>query len=269
MKTISSFPGNKFVAIIVLVALIFILNPLFSQDSPHNPPQKKQMKLIVKTDKNGESRELDTTINLNGQMDKARLKKVMKEFDINLEDLADNMQDMVISIDDMDLPDSTKVDSLCKMVKKIRINLRDGKEPMGKRDHGRTHAYTFDYNFDDPCLPDVPPPPPPPSDGNLGIFEGHSGFEPWNNNFDEKGNTLSDILGDIPMDRVKSYSIKETRNGKRIVIELNNDPMIERHDKVIIIREPRHKSSLNHTRNPRMNKKVTIMRGGEDQNEVK
>jgi len=53
------------------------------------------------------------------------------------------------------------------------------------------------------------------------------------------GGSLNDLLGDIPMDRVKSYSIKDTKNGKKIVIELNNAPFIENHRNVIIIRSPR------------------------------
>jgi hypothetical protein len=51
--------------------------------------------------------------------------------------------------------------------------------------------------------------------------------------------SLNDILGDIPMERVKSYSIKDTKNGKRIVIELNNAPIFEKENKIIVIREPR------------------------------
>jgi hypothetical protein len=53
-----------------------------------------------------------------------------------------------------------------------------------------------------------------------------------------EGQSLNDLLGDIPMDRVKHYSIKDTKNGKKIVIELENGPIVEKHNQVIIIREP-------------------------------
>jgi len=37
------------------------------------------------------------------------------------------------------------------------------------------------------------------------------------------GETLSDVLGDIPMGAVKSYKIKETHEGKKITIEVSDD----------------------------------------------
>ena len=39
------------------------------------------------------------------------------------------------------------------------------------------------------------------------------------------------------MDRVKSYSIKNTRNGKRIVIDVEDGPGFDRRDRVVVIRE--------------------------------
>ena len=269
MKTISDLNKIVFIATLVAMAMIFITNPVFSQDSSKKPHPKKQIKVVVQTDKNGRSHILDTTINLNGRMDEANLRKVMKEYDIDLEGLADNMQDMVVQIDDMDLPDSAKVDSLCKMVKKIRIIGREGNGPMCKRGHERSHSYKFDYYFNEPGIPDSPPPPPPPPPiGDFDFFDNASGFEPLTRNFEEKGTTLSDIIGDIPMDMVKSYSIKETKNGKKIVIELNNYPIIERRDKVIIIREPGQRRPNDHSRNPHMRKKVIIRSdGGEPKEE--
>jgi|GEM_PF-3632394 len=58
--------------------------------------------------------------------------------------------------------------------------------------------------------------------------------------------TLNDVLGDIPMDRVVSYSIKDRKGGKRIIIDLNDAPLFEKNERVIIIRDqarmPRNKN---------------------------
>ncbi len=42
--------------------------------------------------------------------------------------------------------------------------------------------------------------------------------------------TLSDLIGYIPMSRVKGYTVKDTKNGKRIVIDVEDAPLMERHD---------------------------------------
>src|ERR1035437_5383 len=87
-------------------------------------------------------------------------------------------------------------------------------------------------------LPDFPTPPEPPQP-LIEEFNDDNAPEILNeeNNrmFGGRGESLNDILGDIPMDRVKSYSIKDTKDGKKIVIELKNGPMIEHHRDVVII----------------------------------
>ena len=59
-------------------------------------------------------------------------------------------------------------------------------------------------------------------------------------NFGGKGETLSDLLGDIPMDRVKNYSIKSKKGWKRIVIDVEDPPLMEKrgHRQVMIIGDP-------------------------------
>ena len=56
--------------------------------------------------------------------------------------------------------------------------------------------------------------------------------------------TLADLLGDIPMERVKSYTIKDRKNGKRIIIEIDDAPLMEKQDRVIYIQgNQRHPST--------------------------
>ena len=254
MKTILDFKAKTAVAIIGLIAMIFITTPLFSQDSLPKPHKQKQVKVIVKTDVNGKSHTLDTTFNFNGTVDPAKLKKIMKEYSVDLEGLSDAMQGMAVQIDDGDSPDSAGIDSISQKIKRIRIFGGDDKH------HGRPHAYTFNYNFDDEGMPEQPA---PPAFGDFDRFDNWSEDAPFPGNCKEKSNTLADILGDIPMDCVKSYSIKETKNGKRIVIEVNNGPIIEHRDKVIIIREPRQHGPHGHSQAPQIRKKIIIRSDGD------
>jgi hypothetical protein len=76
--------------------------------------------------------------------------------------------------------------------------------------------------------------------------------------------SLNDLLGNIPMDRVVSYSIKDRKHGKRIVIDLDDAPAFERQDRVIVIREPRSmRSGRSH---PKRNVKVIMNSEDGDEN---
>jgi hypothetical protein len=94
----------------------------------------------------------------------------------------------------------------------------------------------LDYDFDIPCSPDIPSPHFPGFEGFEGEFMPGCDMRVFR--YDNKRQTLSDIIGDIPMDRVKSYSIKDRKNGKRITIDIEDVPLFEKQDKVIVIREP-------------------------------
>ncbi|MBE0647799.1 MAG: hypothetical protein IH596_08445 [Bacteroidales bacterium] len=50
----------------------------------------------------------------------------------------------------------------------------------------------------------------------------------------KRGESLADVLGDIPMSAVTSYKIKETKNGKRITIEIDEDALQDYNEDVII-----------------------------------
>ena len=58
--------------------------------------------------------------------------------------------------------------------------------------------------------------------------------------------TLNDFFGEIPMERVVSYSIRDRKGGKRIIIDLNDAPIFERPNNVIVIREPGRINSRMH-----------------------
>jgi hypothetical protein len=54
--------------------------------------------------------------------------------------------------------------------------------------------------------------------------------------------TLSDVLGDIPMSRVNSYSIKDRKNGKRIIIDIDDAPLVEKQERVVYLKNAPGKS---------------------------
>jgi hypothetical protein len=147
----------------------------------------------------------------------------------------------------MEFSAETLNDSVNREIEKV-IEL--GKS--GKQAHVKIKGMPkeFNYNFEIPSLPDCPM---ALNDLNEIEFEGDGtghGMEDlmWEemtpaprlriHRNERGGQSLNDLLGDIPMDRVKNYSIKDTRNGKRIVIDLNDEPVVDRKSNVIVIREP-------------------------------
>jgi hypothetical protein len=150
-----------------------------------------------------------------------------------------------------EMPDSAMVDSIRQEVDKVIEMTRGGR-------HGKIKIHTmpdgYDYNFDIPCIPDCPMDlqglqdlgidfnwdgmPPCPEFGDDACCEGMPRLERRIMRAGGEGRSLNDILGDIPMERVKSYTIKDRKNGKRITIDIDDAPMFDRQEKVIIIREP-------------------------------
>ena len=159
-----------------------------------------------------------------------------------------------------EMPDSAMDDSIRQEVDRVIELSKAGR-------HGRIKIRTmpdgYDYKFDLPCIPDLPM--------NMGDFrefdieipdmEGMSDFDGaiWEPasprpdrrmmRFDGESRSLNDILGDIPMDRVKSYTIKDRKKGKRITIDIDDAPTFDQHNRVVVIREPgrthRHKNKQN------------------------
>lgn len=117
----------------------------------------------------------------------------------------------------------------------------------------------YDYEFEVPCPPDVPPP-----------MKRREGFEGdyWPDRdmrtfqYENKRPTLSDILGDIPLDRVKSYSIKDRKKGKRIIIDIEDAPLIMNQDRMIFLRDVPSRRLTK----PRIERKVIIENEPDDNN---
>lgn len=234
---------------------IFITRPGFSQDTTKTKGDKKiKMVTRVVEDKNGKRLVFDTTINLDRRLKPGKEKQMMREFEIRFNDLDDQMKDLEVELNEMRLPDSGMMDSVQQLTERA-MKLRGGPGNFHFRRNFSPRAFNYNYNFDIPELPERPQP-------LIEEFYDENTPGEWNEEtrrmFKGKGESLNDLLGDIPMDRVKSYSIKDTKDGKRITIELNNEPLIEHHRDVIIIRSPRPDGR--HGQGPRhqMKKRIII-----------
>ncbi len=211
------------------ILAIFVTRPGYSQESARKESQKKIVLKVV-SDDNGKTTVIDTT---------------------------------------MELPDTAMMDSINESIEKIIVMGNGGKHARFKVHNMRQG---FKYNFEIPTPPECPM--------DIEDFENieMEGMVPGQD-MDEcmwermapgperrvmrlggHRQTLTDVLGDIPMDRVVSYSIKDRKNGKRIIIDLNDAPMFERQDRVIVIREP---GRMSHNRN-RPERQVKVIVNSED-----
>jgi len=194
---------------------------------------------------------------------------------ITLKIISDDNGKTTIIDTTMEMADSAIVDSITNEINKVIIMGKGGRHARIKM---RNMPEGFNYNFEIPPIPE-----------NTMALEDldrieWEGSDPGYNEedflwqgrashperrimrFDDQRQMLSDILGDIPMDRVASYSIKDRKGGKRIVIDLNDAPLIDRPDRVIVIREPARMKRYKH--NPERQVKVIVNTDDDEQTKV-
>jgi hypothetical protein len=242
-------PKSKISRIFILAGLglaltIFVTRPAYSQDTTKVKGEKK-VTIVAKIieDKDGKKQVFDTTITLNREFKPGEHQRMMKDLEIRFKDMDDQMKELEIELSDMNLPDSGMMDSIHRFAQKC---IRDCKN-MGFGHCNKymfPHGFNYDFDFDMPDLPDFPP----------------RMIREFN---DQEEQTLNDVLGDIPMDNVISYSVKETKEGKKITIEVKDVPVVRHHREVIILREPGNARGRIHDGNPQMKKRI-IIRSGDD-----
>ena len=231
---------------------IFIPKPGFSQDTTKNKAHTKVMitaKII--SDSNGKKQEFDTTINIDHSLKPGEQNDIITKFEKKFKDHSDMMNELEVEMHDLKLPDSGFMDSVQALTENA-MKMHGGMNLRFR--HNAPRAFTFDYDFDNPDQPRI-------EEFNDENSFGNSFPEP-NFRSHEKDQSLNDLLGDIPMNMVKSYSIKETKDGKKITIELKNGPIIENHKEVIIIHSPRQGRS-GHGNRPQIRKRVIIRDGSQ------
>ncbi|MCX6243838.1 MAG: hypothetical protein NTU98_03960 [Bacteroidetes bacterium] len=248
-------PKSKISRIFILGGLglaltIFITRPVFSQDATKTNGEKK-VTIVAKIieDKDGKKKVFDTTITLNRGLKPGEEEEMLKNLKLRYKDLGDEMKEMEMQLSEMDLPDSGMMDSIHRFT--VRC-LRDcNKMGFGHCNKQMLpYGFNYDFDFDMPDFSDFQPP-------MIREFNDERGG----------GQTLNDVLGDISMDNVKSYSVKETKDGKKIIIELKKDPIVEHHQEVIIMRAPGYQRGHGHDAQPQIRKKIIIKSGDDDDGE--
>jgi hypothetical protein len=241
---------------------IFITHPGHAQDTTKTKGDKK-VRIVAKviTDNNGKKQEFDTTINLDRRLKPGEEEEMMKQFEMKFRDLGDQMKELEVEMNDMKLPDSAQLDSSLQLAG--RMFRHRGMPDLHFNRNFHPRAFNYDFNFELPEMPDIPQP--LIEEFNDEDFPGQG--EEQHEMLNGRGQSLNDLLGDIPMDRVKSYSIKDTKNGKKIVIELNKEPFIQNHRNVIIMRSPRPEGRYNQDRGqgrPHIRKRIIIHQGDQE-----
>ncbi len=190
-----------------VVVAIFITRPAFSQEPAKKDGQKKITMKIVSND-NGTTTIIDTT---------------------------------------MEMPDEAMIDSVKREIDKV-VLMHDRGKRVKVKVHGMPQGYSYDFEL--PRLPDCPMALEDLEDFELEGMPSCREMESCDRELmgqgpgcrvmrsGEGGQSLNDLLGNIPMDRVVGYTIKDRKHGKRIVIDLNDAPMFERQERVIVLRDP-------------------------------
>jgi hypothetical protein len=201
-----------------------------AQDSAKSVSKKGVVVLKIKKDNNGKTTIIDTTFTITTPFDHKELEEYLKKHEEELGKLGKELENIEVLVDVPDFPDSLATDSEMKQFKLMGKNIRSPHFRWQDKPEG------YDYEFDVPCMPDVEFPCFKWDEDFKGDFR--PGHDMKVLRYNNKSQSLSDIIGDIPMDRVKSYSIKERKNGKRIIIDIEDAPLFEKQDRVIIMREP-------------------------------
>jgi hypothetical protein len=242
---------KKSIFLILITGLMtfFFLQDIAAQDSITTKSKKAKIVLKINKDDNGKTIVIDTVINLTYPYDGKEFEKAMQKYGAETDRLQDELENLEVYVDIPDFPDSLFNDSVVNHMRCVEKNIRC------PRFRGYSMPHEFDYQFEVPC---------PQEFKDLEEYC-MPGRDIRTFRFDDRTQTLSDMLGDIPMDRVKSFKIKDKKNGKQIIIDLNDGPVLEKSDRVIIIREPGKSSGKRNNYDRQM--KVIIKSDDERQNE--
>ncbi len=224
------------VAMLVAVVVLFSLSSAMAQEEPDSS-RNKTIKIKMITKKGGETKVFDTTLQRSGKLMDEEMAELMKELKVEMADLSREMESIDLELD-LQAGDSAYADSLDEDLSRIVI-----RDQGNKRKHIRIHSFPdgFSYGFDNDLEIEIPEIPDIESvmKDYRDCFDIRGGFprhriDPFGGN--EQGG-LNELLGNIPMDRVTSYSVKERKNGKRIVIDVENGPSVDKRKEMIIIKK--------------------------------
>lgn len=203
---------------VALIFSIFLIKPVKAQDEPKKE-NKKTIVLKVVSDKDGKTTVIDTTFTSTDEFDPEAVREMAEQMKVEMKDLQKELKDVQVMVM-TDLSDSTSLDSLKKVMDKCVVIKTGPKGHCRVYAGQRPHRYEYKYNFDIPFeMKDIPSP------EDFEVIHRDRGNWMFGGDFNHRrirGETLSDVIGDIPMSKVKNYSIKNTKYGKKIVIEIED-----------------------------------------------
>jgi len=214
MKTLI-FPRVLTLTFLLGLTLIFILPPKTSGQDTVSPDKKKVITLKIRTSDDGSGVSIDTTIILDDEFNE----EMLEEY---LEGVEESMKSYQMFLD-IDLQE----ENLKEMEQDLRKMERDMRQSRIEW-YGKDGCWNYRYDY-------------PGGKHGRGDCVWISGDDVHTFSLDNrknKGESLADVLGDIPMSAVTGYKIKETKNGKRITIEVSNDYSGNDRDEIVIVRTP-------------------------------
>lgn len=205
MKNSLTFKGLLF----TLTLVIIFVTGTKGQDTISAKEGKAVVKMKIK-DSSGKEKTIDTTFIITDRESRAAFEEAMKEYQLAADEVAESLKEIEVMVD---LPE---IEGLNDSLKKVIRIYGHGQRVPEFRWHDRDCSY--DYQFD--CQSAYVHP-------NKMILKSRDGEE-----------SLEDLIGDVPLDRVISYSVKDRKGIKRIIIEVEDGPMeFEDQRDVIIIRK--------------------------------
>jgi len=201
----------------IIMLAIFITKTNYAQNTEiKDKGKKKTVILKIMADNNGKTTIIDTTFTMPEGSDLKEIQEMTDKLGKEMKGIEDEMKEMQFNIL-VDMSDSTQMDSLGNVVEKVVVLNK------GHRNHFKMHCgepNAFDYEFEVPSHRDII--------RKFNDFDRQGLARNWGDHdervyrFDNNGGSLTDILGNIPMERVRNYSIKDTKYGKKIVIEIED-----------------------------------------------
>jgi hypothetical protein len=235
MKNIFHIKVRSAILIISTLLAIFVIRPASAQEKQKQDGEKTIKVKIIK-DVDGSKTIIDTVFATDHPIDSKEFKIIMKNVNKQMREANEAMTEVDREMKNvhyeiaLSMADSLLSDSLGKYKMKI-ITLGDDAMLLDNQD-------AYSYQFDAPChdlseFSDTP--------GQF-QWQNRRGNSMYFNTQDKDEPTLSDVLGDIPMSRVKSYSIKDRKDGKRIIIDIDDAPLVEKQERVVYLKNAPGKS---------------------------
>src|ERR1035438_3856471 len=224
MKMYSRLKDSILVVSLATIMTIILAFPGFTQDTMKKHPQTT-VKVKIINEENGKKTVLDTTITSSRSLDSGEIDEIIANLDENMKGMDNGLKELDLSLGKMNLPDSSMMDSIRKMTRNIRIMIDKNFKSPHMKWHSQPGGFDYNFDFDTPGPPE--PPEPPEARG-----EHHRHFEYRAEPFEmeppvpQHDGSLMDLLRNIPMDMIKSFNIKEKKDGTKITIEVGHSSVL-------------------------------------------